>query len=48
MKNLIAIASYMFDENIDEAWQFWESTFMAIMGQHIPKGVLPRKESFLG
>jgi len=38
----------LFNENIDEAWQFWESTFMAIMGQYIPKGVLPRKESCLG
>ena len=29
--------------NIDEAWQLWENTFMAITWQCFPKGVLPTK-----
>lgn len=29
--------------DIDTAWQLWESTFMSVMEQCIPKGILPRK-----
>jgi len=34
--------------NIDETWQLWENTFMAITKQHFPKGVLLQKKSCLG
>lgn len=31
--------------NIDAAWQLWESTFMTIIENCIPKGVLPKKRN---
>ena len=31
------------DTDIETAWQRWESTFMSVMEQCIPKGILPRK-----
>ena len=32
----------LFDKDINEAWQIWERTFMSIIEQCIPKGVLPK------
>ena len=33
----------LLDRNIDEAWQLWESTFISIIEQCIPRKVLPKR-----
>ena len=33
----------LLDRNIDEAWQLWETTFMSIIEQCIPRKVLPKR-----
>ena len=36
------------DTDIETAWQRWESTFMSVMEQCIPKGILPHKRKLPG
>ena len=44
MQYSVWLGCTLLNMNIDEAWQFWENTFMAITRQYFPKGVLPTKK----